>query len=75
MTDEEQQEWVACVNASHKTVQILMDITSGPRQGLIAACMLLVTVANACDVKREHTVGMLLSLWDMFDEESDRPVQ
>jgi hypothetical protein len=75
VTDEERKEWIACVAASHKTVQVLMDITTGPRQGLIAACMLLITVANACDVEKENTVDMLMHLWEVFDNEADRPIQ
>lgn len=75
MTDEDRQEWLACASASHKAVQMLMDITTGPRQGLIASCMLLITIANACDVEKENVIDMLTHLWGMFEEETERPVQ
>lgn len=69
------KEWEICTLAAAAAGRTLMDVTTGPRHGFIASCMLLITMSIVAEIEKDKVLQMVSSLWDDYIAAQDRPIQ
>lgn len=72
MAQDDQEEWQKCLTASRQLLEVLFEVTPGPRLGLITAMMFLITVAETVDATQNDTLQSLRSLWDIYKTHVDK---